>query len=145
MAEVFKVPLVLTPQPEGGYTVTSPVLPELITEGDTLEEAVSNVKDALEAVIETYEDLKRSHFLQTFARTRKTRRYGLKASLPAHEVPGGRPEAARPRLPGVASSKRRIASEVVQSGNRQSDSVAGLGREGSQAGHVACCRTSVRD
>ena len=59
MAQVFKVPLVLTPQPEGGYTVTSPVLPELITEGDTLEEAVSNVKDALEAVIETYEDLKK--------------------------------------------------------------------------------------
>jgi len=59
MAQVFKVPLVLTPQPEGGYTVTSPVLPELITEGDTLEEAVSHVKDALEAVIETYEDLKK--------------------------------------------------------------------------------------
>jgi antitoxin HicB len=59
MAQVFKVPLVLTPQPEGGYTVTSPVLPELVTEGDTLEEAISNVQDALEAVIETYEDLKK--------------------------------------------------------------------------------------
>ena len=59
MAQVFKVPLVLTPQPEGGYTVTSPVLPELLTEGDSLEEAVNNVQDALEAVIETYEDLNR--------------------------------------------------------------------------------------
>ena len=59
MAHIYKVPLVLTPQPEGGYTVTSPVLPELITEGDTLEEAVSNVQDALEAVIETYEDQKK--------------------------------------------------------------------------------------
>jgi len=59
MAQVYKVPLVLTPQPEGGYTVTSPVLPELVTEGDTLEEAVGNVQDALEAVIETYEDLKK--------------------------------------------------------------------------------------
>ena len=57
MAEIFKVPLVLTAQPEGGYTVTSPVLPELVTEGDTLEEAVHNVQDALAAVIETYEDL----------------------------------------------------------------------------------------
>ena len=44
-------------QPEGGYTVTSPVLPELLTEGDTLEEAVHNVRDALAAVIETYEDM----------------------------------------------------------------------------------------
>ncbi len=57
MAEIFKVPLVLTAQPEGGYTVTSPVLPELLTEGDTLEEAVHNVQDALAAVIETYDDL----------------------------------------------------------------------------------------
>ena len=59
MTQVFKVPLVLTPQPEGGYTVTSPVLPELVTEGDTLEQAIRNVQDALEAVIETYEDLKK--------------------------------------------------------------------------------------
>ncbi len=59
MAEIYKVPLVLAPQPEGGYTVTSPVLPELVTEGDTLEEAVANVQDALEAVIEVYEDLKK--------------------------------------------------------------------------------------
>jgi antitoxin HicB len=59
MAQVYKVPLVLSPQPEGGYTVTSPVLPELVTEGDTLEEAIKNVQDALEAVIETYEDLKK--------------------------------------------------------------------------------------
>ena len=52
----YKVPLLLSPQPEGGFTVTSPVLPELITEGDTLEEALENVRDAVEAVIELYQD-----------------------------------------------------------------------------------------
>ena len=36
--------------PEGGYTVTSPVLPELLTEGDSLAEAQANVRDAFEAV-----------------------------------------------------------------------------------------------
>jgi antitoxin HicB len=55
-----KVPLVLTPQPEGGFTVTSPVLPELVTEGDTADEALSNARDALAAVIETYQDLGRT-------------------------------------------------------------------------------------
>lgn len=55
----YKIPLVLTPQPEGGYTVTSPLLPELLTEGDTVEEALANIHDALAAVIETYEDLGR--------------------------------------------------------------------------------------
>lgn len=56
---IYKLPLVLEPQPEGGYTVTSPLLPELVTEGDTLEEALANVKDALAAVIEIYQDLNR--------------------------------------------------------------------------------------
>ena len=54
---LYKVPLVLEPQPEGGYTVTSPLLPELVTEGETLDDALENVKDALAAVIEAYEDL----------------------------------------------------------------------------------------
>jgi antitoxin HicB len=52
METLLKVPLLRHPQPEGGYTVTSPLLPELITEGDTLEEALANVDDALAATIE---------------------------------------------------------------------------------------------
>jgi len=51
---MYRIPLVFAPQPEGGYTVTSPVLPELITEGDTLEEAHANVQDAFEAIVELY-------------------------------------------------------------------------------------------
>lgn len=56
---IYKLPLVLAPQPEGGFTVTSPVLPELVTEGDTVKEALANVQDALAAVIEIYQDLGR--------------------------------------------------------------------------------------
>ena len=61
MAETlaYKIPLVFEPQPEGGYTVTCPVLPELITEGDTIPEALAHAQDALIAVIEAYEDLHR--------------------------------------------------------------------------------------
>lgn len=51
----YKLPLVFEPQPEGGYTVTCPVLPGLVTEGDTIEEAA----DALAALLEAYEDLGR--------------------------------------------------------------------------------------
>ena len=57
MADIYKVPLVLTHQPEGGYTVTSPLLPELVTEGDTLDEALAHVQDAVCTVVELYEDL----------------------------------------------------------------------------------------
>jgi antitoxin HicB len=55
----YKIPLLLSPQPEGGYTVTSPLLPELVTEGDTVEEVLENVQDAVAAVVEIYEDLGR--------------------------------------------------------------------------------------
>lgn len=59
MQTLYKLPLVLEPQPEGGYTVTCPILPELITEGDTVQEAFANASDALTAIIEAYEDLGR--------------------------------------------------------------------------------------
>lgn len=51
---IYRLPLVFTAQPEGGYVVTSPALPELLTEGDTMEEAHANVRDAFEAVAELY-------------------------------------------------------------------------------------------
>lgn len=54
---IYKLPLVLEPQPEGGYTVTCPLLPNLITEADTLDEVIPNVSDALSALIEAYQDL----------------------------------------------------------------------------------------
>lgn len=59
MNHTYKIPLSLSPQPDGGYTITSSLIPELISEGDTLAEALANVNDALQAVIELYEDLNR--------------------------------------------------------------------------------------
>ncbi len=55
----YKIPLILEPQPEGGFTVTSPLLPELVTEGDSASEAIANVQDALLAVVEIYRELGR--------------------------------------------------------------------------------------
>jgi antitoxin HicB len=59
MNSIYKLPLVLEPQPEGGYTITCPLLPELITEADDVSEIYPHVADALVAVIELYEDMKR--------------------------------------------------------------------------------------
>jgi antitoxin HicB len=57
MENIYKLPLLIEPQPEGGYTITCPLLPNLITEADTLDEVVPNVADALTALIEAYQDL----------------------------------------------------------------------------------------
>lgn len=55
-SQVIKVRLVLTPDPSGGFVVTCPDIPELVTEGDTAAEAVANVRDAVDAVRELYAD-----------------------------------------------------------------------------------------
>ena len=56
MQSLLMIPLLLAPQPEEGFNVTSPLLPELVTEGDSAEDALENVRDALQAVLEIYED-----------------------------------------------------------------------------------------
>jgi len=43
---------VFDPEPEGGYTVTCPALPGLVTYGETLEEARHMARDAMEGLIE---------------------------------------------------------------------------------------------
>lgn len=43
---------VFSPEAEGGYTVTCPALPGLVTYGETLEEARAMARDAMEGLIE---------------------------------------------------------------------------------------------
>ena len=45
--------VVLVPQPEGGYVVSVPDLPDVVTEGETREEALTMVRDAIEGYLET--------------------------------------------------------------------------------------------
>lgn len=56
----YIITVILTPQTEGGYTVTCKELPELITEGNSIEEALNNAIDAFATVLELYEDFSRA-------------------------------------------------------------------------------------
>jgi antitoxin HicB len=49
--------VILEPQEGGGYTVLVPALPEVITEGDTEQEALLNAEEAIRAVL----DYRRDH------------------------------------------------------------------------------------
>ena len=56
----YSVPVEIEEDKEDGvYRATSRVLPELITEGVTVDEALENARDALLAVFEIYEELGR--------------------------------------------------------------------------------------
>jgi len=53
----FKYTVLLEKNEDGGYTVTVPSLPGCITEGDTWDEALANVKEAIQGYIDTLRDL----------------------------------------------------------------------------------------
>lgn len=48
----MKFKVVFEPSDEGGYTVYVPSLPGCISEGDTLEEALANIREAISLYLE---------------------------------------------------------------------------------------------
>ena len=52
MAGAHEIEFVFEPQEEGGYHVYAPDLPGLHTQGDSLDEATENAREALELYVE---------------------------------------------------------------------------------------------
>jgi antitoxin HicB len=50
---ILNYKVVMTPDETGGYVVTCPALPGLVTEGDTLEEARAMAADAIKGYLES--------------------------------------------------------------------------------------------
>lgn len=52
----MNVQVVLEPSEDGGYTAYVPSLPGCISEGDSKEEALHNIKEAIELYLEPVDD-----------------------------------------------------------------------------------------
>ena len=52
----MELQVILEPSDEGGYTVYVPALPGCISEGDTRDEALANIREAIELYLEPVED-----------------------------------------------------------------------------------------
>lgn len=52
----MRLQIILEPSDEGGYTVFVPSLPGCISEGDTKEEALNNIQEAIKLYLEPIED-----------------------------------------------------------------------------------------
>lgn len=52
----MKLRVVLEPSDEGGYTAVVPALPGCISEGDTRDEALSNIQEAISLYVEPVDD-----------------------------------------------------------------------------------------
>ena len=52
----MRLKVVLEPSEEGGFTVYAPSLPGCISEGDTEQESLANIQEAIELYLEPVED-----------------------------------------------------------------------------------------
>lgn len=53
---ILNFTVVMTPDVTGGYVVTCPALPGLVTEGETLEEARAMATDAIQLYLESLKE-----------------------------------------------------------------------------------------
>lgn len=62
----MEYPIVLERDPEaGGYVVYCPTLKGCVSQGETEDEALDNIRDAIKTYLESIEDLKRLKKLRT--------------------------------------------------------------------------------
>ena len=52
----MKLKVILEPSDEGGYTALVPALPGCISEGETREKALANIKEAIRLYLEPVDD-----------------------------------------------------------------------------------------
>jgi predicted RNase H-like HicB family nuclease len=52
----MRLRVILEPSDEGGYTAIVPALPGCISEGETRDEALRNIQEAIELYLEPVED-----------------------------------------------------------------------------------------
>ena len=52
----MRLKVMLEPSDEGGYSAVVPALPGCVSEGETREEALQNIREAIELYLEPVED-----------------------------------------------------------------------------------------
>ncbi|MBI2621179.1 MAG: type II toxin-antitoxin system HicB family antitoxin [Candidatus Levybacteria bacterium] len=56
--KILKYTVIFEPAEEGGYVVSVPALPGCVSQGETFEEAVSMIKDAMKGYLEVLKEEK---------------------------------------------------------------------------------------
>jgi predicted RNase H-like HicB family nuclease len=49
---VYDFKVILEPDPDGGYVISCPSLPGCYSQGDSVDEALANIREAIELVVE---------------------------------------------------------------------------------------------
>ncbi len=59
----MKIKAIIHPAEEGGYWAEVPALPGCITEGDTMEEVITNLQDAIQGWLEVANEIRQPEAL----------------------------------------------------------------------------------
>ena len=105
MARDFAYPIVFEPQPSGGFVISCPDLPELLTEGSDRADAIAQATDALEEVFA--------------ARIRRAE------EIPDPSIPADDPNVVTIRVPPIMAAKAALALALRETGMSQT----GLSRQ----------------
>lgn len=54
--KIIEYTVIFEPDDQGGYVVSVPALPGCVTQGESFEEAISNIKDAMKGYIEVLKE-----------------------------------------------------------------------------------------
>ena len=68
----MKFKVILEPQPEGGYVAYVPALPGCFSQGETKEEVLKNIKEAIELYLEVLEEKELGKTMKKFIRSDKS-------------------------------------------------------------------------
>ena len=101
---MFDYPVLLEAQPEGGFVLTFPDVPEAITQGEDSDEALLYAIDALEAVLSCHVDARKP--------------------LPVPSAPAGRPTV---RPSALECAKLGVYQAMTEQGIRKSELARRLG------------------
>ena len=102
---MFEYPVVIAAQPEGGFTVTFPDVPEAVTQGEDEDEALLYAVEALEAALSFYVD--------------------SRLALPVASKPKRGQKTVHPSA--LETAKLAIYAEMLHQGVRKSDLARRLG------------------
>jgi len=72
MVSELKVKVILEPQPEGEFVAYVPALPGCMSQGETKEEALRNIKEAIELYLEVLEEKQIGKTIKKFVKSDKS-------------------------------------------------------------------------
>lgn len=114
---MIKIAVVLEPCEEGGFTASVPTIPGCFSEGETVQETLHNISEAIELILEAVEDdlvVEESAIVKELIWHPDARRPEVE---PADDLSTPPAEESSPALTSAAGAPRRVRRRAIEAGD----------------------------